>query len=106
MDASDLILHLKRDFGVKWNSTYAMIERALKLKAPLQRYCRKWQPTKTDSYDLERDFLDAKDWEELYHFEELLQPFMKATKRVEGNAYTGTHGALWEVVPAMDYRFT
>ena len=35
VDTSDLILHLKRNFGVKWNSTYIMIKRALKLKAPL-----------------------------------------------------------------------
>jgi hypothetical protein len=105
VDASDLILHLKRDFGVKWNSTYAMIERALQLKPALQRYCREWQPAKHDSYNPRDDFLDAADWEELYHFEELLQPFLKATKRVEGNAYTGTHGALWEVIPTLDYLF-
>ena len=25
------------------------------------------------------------------------------TKRIEGNAQDGTHGALWEVLPMMDY---
>lgn len=30
---------------------------------------------------------------------------MKAIKRVKGNAYSGSHGALWEVIPTMDYLF-
>jgi hypothetical protein len=41
--ADDLMvrtLHLKRDFGVRWNSTYYMIQRALKLKPAIQKYCR------------------------------------------------------------------
>lgn len=52
-----------------------------------------------------KDMLNAKDWEELEHFKELLKPFEKATKRVEGNAITGSNGALWEVIPIMDYLF-
>jgi hypothetical protein len=98
-------LHLKRDFGVRWNSTYTMIQRALVLQKSLQRYCRDWRPIAGEVYDLKNDFLDAQDWEELRHFEELLQHFEKTTKRVEGNAYTGTHGALWEVIPTMDFLF-
>lgn len=105
VDASGLVLHLKRDFGVKWNSTYSMITRALRLQGALRKYCREWRPTNNDSYNLQDDFLDPAEWEELRHFEELLQPFVKATKRVEGNAYTGTYGALWEVLPMMDYLF-
>ncbi|KAM0710102.1 hypothetical protein Q7P35_002464 [Cladosporium inversicolor] len=66
-------LHLKRDTGIRWNSTYTMIKRALQLQKPLQRYCH------------------PQDWEELCHFEELLQYFEKATKR--------------EVIPTMDYLF-
>jgi hypothetical protein len=106
--ADDLMvrtLHLKRDFGVRWNSTYYMIQRALKLKPAIQKYCRDWRPTKGEQYDFKKDALDAQDWEELRHFEELLHHFEKATKRVEGNAYTGSHGALWEVIPTMDYLF-
>lgn len=37
--------------------------------------------------------------------EELLKPFHTATKRIEGTAYTGSHGALWECIPTMDYLF-
>lgn len=102
---NDVTLQLIKDLGVRWNSTFAMIERALKLQPAIQRYCRQWTPADSDSYDLTSDFLDAKDWEELRHFEELLKPFMRATKRVEGNATSGTYGALWEVIPTMDYLF-
>lgn len=63
-----------------------MIKRALHLKPVLQRYCRDWRPVPSESYDLKKDFLDPQDWEELRHFEELLQYFEKAIKRVEGNA--------------------
>jgi hypothetical protein len=105
--AGDLVrtLHLKKDLGIRWNSTYYMIKRALHLQLALQRYCSEWRPTKGEQYDLKKDFLDLQDWEELRHFEELLHYFDKATKRVEGNANTGSHGALWEVIPTMDYLF-
>jgi hypothetical protein len=107
VEISDLkrTLHLKGDTGIRWNSTYTMIKRALQLQKPLQRYCRNWRPMPNEVHDLKKDFLDPQDWEELRHFEELLQHFEKATKRVEGNAHTGTHGALWKVIPTMDYLF-
>jgi hypothetical protein len=107
VDAGPLVqtLHLVKDTGVRWNSTYYMIQRALRLQPALQKYCREWKPTTGETYDLKGDMLDPEDWEELRHFEELLQPFERATKRLEGNAYNGTHGALWEVIPTMDYLF-
>jgi len=40
VDSSDLILQLVRDIGVRWNSTFAMIQRALRLKDALHRYCK------------------------------------------------------------------
>jgi hypothetical protein len=33
------------------------------------------------------------------------QALHKATKRAEGNATAGSHGALWEVIPTMNYLF-
>jgi hypothetical protein len=75
-------LHLKRDIGIRWNSTYTMIKRALQLERALTRYCRDWRPIAGEVYDLKSDFLDPQDWEELHHFEELLQHFEKATRRV------------------------
>jgi len=37
------VLRLKRDTGVRWNSTYTMIDRALHLKAAIDTYCYRWQ---------------------------------------------------------------
>ena len=82
-----------------------MIQRALRLKDAIHGYCKRWRPEHSNSYDLMKDVLDATDWDELQQFEQLLKPFEKATKRAEGNAITGSHGALWEVIPVMDYLF-
>jgi hypothetical protein len=82
-----------------------MIQRALRLKDAIHRYCKHWRQERGESYDLMKDMLDAQDWAELEHFEELLKPFERATKRAEGNAITGSNGALWEVIPVMDYLF-
>jgi hypothetical protein len=41
-----------------------------------------------------KDMLNVQDWAELEHFKELLKPFERATKRAEGNAITGSNGAL------------
>jgi hypothetical protein len=82
-----------------------MIQRALRLKDAIHGYCKRWRLEGGDSYDLMKDVLDATDWDELQQFEQLLKPFEKATKRTEGNAITGSHGALWEVIPVIDYLF-
>jgi hypothetical protein len=50
--------------------------------------------------------LDATDWDQLEQYEKLLKPFGKVTKRAEGNAIAGSHGALWQVIPIMDYLST
>lgn len=60
-----------------------------------------WESTAGESYDLKKNFLDAQDWQELQQLEELLKPFDKATKRAKGNATSGSHGALWEVISTI-----
>jgi hypothetical protein len=92
VDASSLSLQLVKDIGVRWNSTHDMIVRALRLEHAIRRYCRQWE--QEGEYDLSKDFLSREDWAELQHFQELLEPCARAIKRVEGNAYTGSHGAL------------
>lgn len=63
----DATLHLIKDTGVRWNSTYYMINRAIKLQAAIKRYCRDWRPAPHERYDLKGDFLDNEAWEELEH---------------------------------------
>lgn len=51
-------LRLKRDTGIRWNSVFTMIQRALALMTALKRYCHDWQrPKEKDAYDLSQDFL-------------------------------------------------
>lgn len=97
------------DGGIRWNSTYYMIRRAIKLRSAIDLYIYHWQksPLDDDAYDLSKDQLSLHDWAEINRFAELLQPFEKMTKRLEGNAHRrgqeGSHGAVWEVLEAMDY---
>ncbi len=98
-------LRLQRDTGVRWNSVYTMIERALKLEQALTLYSARWQKPKDTHYNLKDDMLDQQDWEELRHFKNLLNPFHRITKRLEGHGNEGSHGCVWEVLPAFDYLF-
>jgi len=98
-------LKLQRDTGVRWNSVYKMIKRALQLERAITMYCARWQQGKDEKHNLKDDELDTFDWEELRHFKQLLKPFYKVTKRVEGHAKQGSHGAVWEVLPGFEYLF-
>jgi hypothetical protein len=93
VDTSDLSLQLVKDIGVRWSSTYDMIVRVLRLQSAIKRYYRQWE-LMDNEYDLTLDFLKAQDWEELNHLEELLKPFNRVIKRVEGNTYIGSYGTL------------
>jgi hypothetical protein len=98
-------LRLQKDTGVRWNSVFKMIRRALKLEQALTLYCARWQRPKDSQYNLKDDILDQQDWEELRHFKELLKPFYIVTQRLEGYGNEGSYGVVWEVLPAFDYLF-
>ena len=72
-------------------------------------YIYHWQKllTNNNAYDFKQDQLNIDDWMEVKCFTELLQPFEKMTKCLQGNAtkrgLEGSHGAVWEVLEAMDF---
>ncbi len=72
----DEIYALIRDGGVRWNSTYMMIERAIKLKDSLDQYCYKMSKS-TDESDRSTipDELQAKDWKSLVGIKTILSAF-------------------------------
>jgi hypothetical protein len=90
--AAELLLVAEND--TRWNSTFAMIERGLKLQNNVNFFV-------TTTPDLHADALDAADWTVLKELIQILQPFEKATKALEGRAENGIHGTIGEVLPAL-----
>jgi hypothetical protein len=102
------IYQLISDGGVRWNSTYAMIKRGLKLRDAIDLYYKRYKgPSSSTEYDISQDELSPEDWAILQRFCNLLRPFKEMTKRIEGNAnkagYEGSQGAVWEVLESMDF---
>jgi hypothetical protein len=89
-------LGLVADQQTRWNSTFLMIRRALLLRPRISLFIA--EASDLDSADL----LSKDDWSTLQIVHDLLQPFWKLTLRLEGNAINGSHGAIWEVLPAME----
>jgi hypothetical protein len=49
--------------------------------------------------------ITADEWQQLQAYCRLLQPLFDLTKRTEGIAGDGSHGALWEVITMMQHLF-
>lgn len=102
------------DGGIRWNSFYAMIRRALELKDALDAYCFKFRFS-TDDEDkelFEKDYLSQDEWKTLEVIKEQLEPLFYITKGLEGNANIdedagkASHGALWEQLPLLEHVLT
>lgn len=85
-----------RDNQTRWNSVFDSIHRAIKLKDQIQLLCLQ----NTDK--LGEDTLLEDDWQQLEDIERILQPFQDVTKRLEGHGKRGSHGSLWECLPAIE----
>ncbi|TKA64011.1 hypothetical protein B0A49_09567 [Cryomyces minteri] len=47
--------------------------------------------------------LNSYDWDVVAHYVKILQPLREATKRLEARGATGRYGAIWEVIPTMNW---
>jgi len=83
---------LKRDTNVRWNSTYIMIERALKLKRVLKSLSCEEKSVFTQNK------ISDPEWNDLNSILELLKPFYEATFMVSQQSYP----SLCVVVPLYD----
>jgi hypothetical protein len=93
------ILRLVTDAGIRWNSTYLMIERAIHLRDALTLYQSHEEATIHQGNQLDRD-----DWEELSHLKDLLAPIYEVSMQVQS---VGTSaGALHNTLTSMDYLLT
>jgi hypothetical protein len=78
--------------GIRWNSTYLMIERAMKLKDAIHLYQDDHRAGCAPA-----DYLTSEDWYQLADLQDLL-PIYNASMRVQSHD-TG----LYEVLTTMDY---
>jgi hypothetical protein len=84
------------DNSTRWNSTYYMIKRALKLRDQIDAFSINHRK------ELEKDLLIEEEWDQLEAIHNILRPFKRVTKRLEGRAEKGECGSLWEGLPALE----
>ena len=96
------------DGGIRWNSAYSMIERAVKLRYAIDLFFLNYNYNGV-GYDISQDVLTPQDWIDLDHFLGILKPFKDLTKRMEGRAnkagLEGSHGSLHETIESLDVLF-
>lgn len=105
-----LEIELTGDGGVRWNSTFYMIQRALRLKRAFRFHCDDWRKPTGSERDLSKDFLNDDDWDELQLFANLLEHVDKLTIKLQGQANEagkqGGYGSIWQTLKAMDWVLT
>ncbi|KAM0707268.1 hypothetical protein Q7P35_006600 [Cladosporium inversicolor] len=93
------ILRLVTNGGIRWNSTYLMIDRAIYLKGALTLY----QNHEADNMN-DEDLLKKEDWEELCYLKDLLAPIHEVSMQVQ--SVSTDAGALHNTLTTMDYLLT
>ena len=82
----------RRDQGVRWNSWYQMIDRALtKIKTPIIQLL-------AEEPGLQSDHLSSDDWQTLTNIRDFLASFYDTTKATEGR-----HATLDKVLPSLEF---
>lgn len=97
------------DGGIRWNSLYMMIRRALELKEAINTYSGQLRISRDQlDQDVGQDYLQDEDWLTLQYVKAHLEPLFFITKGLEGNADLeesagkASHSALWETLPVFD----
>ncbi|OHW95676.1 transposase-like protein [Colletotrichum incanum] len=88
----------------RWNSTYLMIERALRKQTDIRAFifALEGEQDKAKRIPAE-DILSNDDWCVLGEVNEILRPLYSQTMRTQGQGNGGSHGSLWEVLVGMEY---
>lgn len=94
--SSQRLLRLVNNGGIRWNSTYLMIERAIHLRDALTLY----QIDEGESMNKE-DLLEREDWDELNNLRDLLAPIHEVSMHVQ--SVGSTAGALHNTLTSMEY---
>ncbi|KAG9994666.1 hypothetical protein KCU78_g18313, partial [Aureobasidium melanogenum] len=116
-------LHVPND--TRWNSMWDAIDVFIKLRPAVEDFYHKahaeWQDYWNKITDhgrkppLEKrrkkpafldDFITQDDWSIIVIYNGLLQPLYQVTQRLEGKGGGASHGAIWQVIPAMEKLLT
>ncbi|KAM5529017.1 transposase-like protein [Fusarium oxysporum f. sp. phaseoli] len=88
----------------RWNSTYMMIERALRKQTDIRAYIFALEGEKDEEKRIPADdILSNEDWRVLDEVNEILTPLYHQTMRTQGWGKGDSHGRLWEVLVGMEY---
>jgi hAT family C-terminal dimerisation region len=96
-------LNLRTDNATRWNSTYLMITRALQKRDEIDTFVARCERER-ETYKRvpAEDHLSSDDWLILAETASILKPFYTQTVRLQSRAKDAHHGAIWEVLPAME----
>jgi hypothetical protein len=115
-EESEQFDHLKLvvDNATRWNSLYSMIERAIKLRDRIDRFCidyaetmhglssKKAQSEEERACLLKNDALTADDWLALTEVVSILEKFYRLTKRAEGTTLSSDRGVLSDYMTTLN----
>ncbi|KAK7583457.1 hypothetical protein V3481_012745 [Fusarium oxysporum f. sp. vasinfectum] len=88
----------------RWNSTYMMIERALRKQTDIRAFIFTTQEEEDAARRIPaEDILSSEDWRVLGEVNEILKPIYLQTMRTQGWGKGNSHGRLWEVLIGMEY---
>lgn len=99
---AELQLTLNND--TRWNSTYLMIDRAIKKKNHIQSFLVQLQLSEGEGHKIStEDFLTAEDWRLLAELKAVVEPLYFQTMRCQGWGEKGSSGYLWEVLSGIEF---
>ncbi len=98
-------VELMQNNETRWNSTFLMIQRAIRKRDQITLFITYLDAQTTDPKLRvpAQDHLSPQDWLLLAEIQSLLKPLYEITMRCQGWAKEGRYGALWEVMIGMEY---
>ncbi|ODA78128.1 hypothetical protein RJ55_06731 [Drechmeria coniospora] len=88
----------------RWNSTYMMIERALRKQTDIRAFIFALEGEQDEAKRIPADdILSNEDWRVLGEVNEILKPLYFQTMRTQGWGKGDSYGRLWEVLVGMEY---
>ena len=88
----------------RWNSTYMMIERALRKRTDIRAFIFALEGEQDEAKRIPADdILSNEDWRVLGEVNAILKPIYLQTMRTQGWGKADGHGRLWEVLVGMEY---